>query len=73
MSPLFVTFERFGQIMARLCPTKCHERLPAVPDGTEQTTKPATAHLVQQMPNHVYRQREPRPASPFPPRREAED
>ena len=38
-------------------PEKGHERLPPMPDSNEQTAKPVAARLVQQMPNHAYRQR----------------
>lgn len=55
MSPIFVIFERFSQIMAR--PVKGHERLPPMPNGNEQATEPAAARLVQQMPNRAYKQR----------------
>ena len=41
--------------MAR--PKKGHEQLPPMPDGSEQAAKPVAARLVQQMPNHAYRQR----------------
>ena len=32
-------------------------RLPPMPDNKERAAKPATGHLVQQMPNRAYRQR----------------
>ena len=36
-------------------------RLPPMPDNKERTAKPTTGHLVQQMPNRAYRQRDTTP------------
>lgn len=55
MSPLFVTFECFAELwpVQKKVTSDCRRCLMA----TNRLQKPVAARLVQQMPNHAYRQR----------------
>lgn len=59
MSPLFVTFECFAGLwpVQKKVTSDCRRCLMA----TNRLQKPVAARLVQQMPNHAYRQRDTTP------------